>query len=45
MHPLKGHHMLPLQVKVGDEAPPEDSAAGPPELFSDRLIREAGQVT
>lgn len=36
--------MLPLQVKVGDEAPPEDSAAGPPELLSHRLIRETGQV-
>lgn len=36
--------MLPLQVKVGDEAPPQDSAAGPPELLSHRLVREAGQV-
>lgn len=36
-------HLLPLQVKVGDAAPQEDSAAGPPELLCQRLIREAGQ--
>ncbi|XP_075871878.1 cilia- and flagella-associated protein 221 isoform X2 [Nelusetta ayraudi] len=32
------------RVKVGDAAPQEDSAAGPPELLSQRLIHEAGQT-